>query len=219
MDKSGIRDQNDRTDKFFLAFSINVSDNGDSSERSVRDLVRTPPTREGSIRIGVEADRAMKNRGIKTLRHDNRQELPRITNKHSLSFAQWLAQWGPVFAHAYDVLWEKSGNVCFYPSFPRLVAFSSLHWLAFIFLPSTTFTLNPLGLTLCLPDFSSFFLPEKAQCRNYRILRILIILTFWLSGFLMLKFLKISRSSSYLHVLELHFSSIYLNIKTLILNC
>lgn len=32
--------------------------------------------------------------------------------------AQWPVQWGLVFAHAYDVLWEKSGNVCFTPVFP-----------------------------------------------------------------------------------------------------
>lgn len=49
--------------------------------------------------------------------------------------AQWPVQWGLVFAHAYDVLREKSGNVCFTPVFPRLVAFSSLHWLVFIFSP------------------------------------------------------------------------------------
>jgi len=37
-----------------------------------------------------EADRAMKNRGVKTLWYDNRQKLPRITDKHSLSLHNGL---------------------------------------------------------------------------------------------------------------------------------
>lgn len=73
---------------------------------------------EFSSGMGV-ATGGHKNHRIKTL--DARWWCHWLAKDHEQPFvilAQWPVQWGPVFAHAYDVLWEKSGNVCFIPVFP-----------------------------------------------------------------------------------------------------
>lgn len=124
--------------------------------------------RKGSTRgIGVEADRAMKNRGIKTLRHDNRQELPRITNKHSLSLHNGPHN-GDRFSRTLMMYYgRKAETYVFTPVSPvqwRLVRSTGSH-LFFLPCPGGHRSYPPLS------DFSSFFLPEKAQCRNYRMLK------------------------------------------------